>query len=74
MVMQDIANPTFVAMPVDVNREMPLGQPKNLGKVMRRNACPTSTAWIKEPLSFVVSDGKVLYKWELENLPREFRD
>lgn len=55
-------------------REMPIGKPQMLGKVMRENAYPTSTAWIKEPLSFVVSDGLVLYKWELNNLPREFKD
>jgi hypothetical protein len=74
MVLQDIANPTFVAMPVDVEREMPLGKPKLLGKVMRENAQPASTAWITKPLSFVVSDGQVLYKWEIDNLKREFKD
>jgi hypothetical protein len=74
MVLQSIANPTFVAMPVDVDREMPLGIPKILGKVMRESAQPTSTAWIATPTCFVVSDGLVLYKWELDNLKREFRD
>ena len=74
MVLQNVANPTFVAMPVDVNREMPLGKPKILGKVMREHAQPTSTAWISKPLSFVVSDGFVLYKWELDNLKREFNE
>jgi hypothetical protein len=74
MVLQDVANPTFVAMPVDVDREMPLGKPKILGKVMREHAQPTSTAWIAKPLSFVVSDGHVLYKWELDNLEREFKE
>ncbi len=74
MVLQSIANPTFVAMPVDPEREMPLGKPKILGKVMREHARPSSTAWITKPLSFVVSDGLVLYKWELDNLRREFKD
>jgi hypothetical protein len=70
MILQSIANPTFVAMPVDANNPMFLGKPRILGKVMRENARPTSTAWITKPLSFVVSDGKVLYKWELNNLPK----
>jgi hypothetical protein len=73
-VLQNIPNPTFVAMPVDGDRQMPLGKPKVLGKVMRDNAQPTSTAWIKKPLSFVVSDGLVLYKWELDGLKREFKN
>jgi hypothetical protein len=73
-VLQSLANPTFVAMPVDGSRKIPLGKPKVLGKVMRENANPTSTAWIKKPSSFVVSDGMVLYKWELDGLKREFRD
>jgi hypothetical protein len=73
-VLQSLANPTFVAMPVDGGRKIPLGKPKVLGKVMRENANPTSTAWIKKPLSFVVSDGLVLYKWELDSLKREFRE
>jgi hypothetical protein len=73
-VLQSVPNPTFVAMPVDGGREMPLGRPKVLGKVMRDNAQLTSTAWIKKPLSFVVSDGSVLYKWELDGLKREFKD
>jgi hypothetical protein len=64
--------PKFIALPVDGRREMPLGIPKELGRIMRKNAKPSSTAWIKEPLSFVVSDGLVLYKWELNKLKREF--
>jgi len=64
-------NPIFVALPVDDKNPMFLGKPKILGKVMRENARPTSTAWITKPLSFVVSDGKVLYKWELGKLVRE---
>jgi hypothetical protein len=73
MVLQTVANPTFIAMPFDPDREMPLGKPKILGKVMREHAQPSSTAWIKTPVSFVVCDGQVLYKWELDNLPREFK-
>jgi len=69
---QDVASPTFVAMPVDPKREMPLGKPEILGKVLREYARPNSTAWITTPLSFVVCDGQILYKWELDKLPREF--
>jgi hypothetical protein len=72
--LQSLQNPIFVAMPVDGAREMPLGKPKILGKVLREGATPTSTAWITKPLSFVVSDGLVLYKWELDSLRREFKD
>ena len=67
-------NPKFVVLPVDGNREMPLGVPKELGRVMRENARPTSTAWIQNPVSFVVSDGFILYKWELDKLKREFKE
>jgi hypothetical protein len=74
MVLQSVPNPTFIAMPIDGDRQMPLGKPKVLGKVMRENSRPTSTAWITKPLSFVVSDGTVLYKWELDGLKREFKD
>jgi hypothetical protein len=63
-----VENPTFVAMPVDGTQEMPLGKPQILGKVMRENGRPTSTAWITKPVSFVVCDGQVLYKWELDDL------
>ena len=71
---RSVTNPIFIAMPVDKNRKIPLGKPKILGKVMRENAYPTSTAWIKRPTSFVASDGMVLYKWELDNLKREFKE
>ena len=74
MVLQTIENPIFVAMPVDGTREIPLGKPMILGKVLREGSRPTSTAWIKNPLSFVVSDGLVLYKWKLDSLRREFKD
>jgi hypothetical protein len=71
---QQSPNSKFIAIPVDRNHKMPLGKPKDLGRVLRPNAQPTSTAWIKEPVSFVVSDGLVLYKWELGKLKREFKD
>jgi hypothetical protein len=45
-----------------------IGEPLYLGKVMREDATPTSSAWIQKPVSFVVSDGLVLYKWDLDNV------
>ena len=68
---QKVDSPIFVTMPVSADNPLFLGKPKFLGRVLRENARPTSTAWIQKPqLSFVASDGKVLYKWELENLPK----
>jgi len=69
---EDLKNPSYIAMPIDEDEEYFLGKPKMLGKVLRKNAGPVSSAWIEEPLSYVVSDGMVLYKWELDNLRREF--
>ncbi|MBN1757053.1 MAG: hypothetical protein JW863_01975 [Chitinispirillaceae bacterium] len=69
---RSVTNPLFVAMPVDGSKQLPLGKPHILGKVLRENAYPTSTAWIKQPVSFVVCDGQVVYKWELGQLAREF--
>ena len=69
---RSVTNPIFVAMPVDGSKQLPLGKPHILGKVLRENAYPTSTAWIKKPESFVVCDGQVVYKWELGQLSREF--
>lgn len=65
---QRIPNPAFIAIPVDGSKEMPLGKAKVLGKVLRPNARPSSTAWIEKPVSFVVSDGELLYKWELDKI------
>jgi hypothetical protein len=53
---RSVTNPIFVAMTVDGSRQLPLGKPHILGKVMREYAYPTSTAWIKQPVSFVVCD------------------
>ncbi|MGA2508230.1 MAG: hypothetical protein ABSF80_12220, partial [Chitinispirillaceae bacterium] len=69
-VLQKTPSPTFVAMPVSADNPLFLGKPKFLGRVLRENARPTSTAWIQKPMSYVASDGKILYKWELENLTK----
>lgn len=61
-------NPLFIAMPINVDYENYFGKPKILGKCLRPNSRPWSTAWISEPLSYVCTDRFVLYKWELEKL------
>ncbi len=65
---QHVPNPVFLAMRIGSGREISLGKPRILGKVMRENARPTSTAWITKPLSFVVCDRQIVYKWDLEKL------
>jgi hypothetical protein len=61
-------NPVFVALPVNEQNPLLFGEPLYLGKVVRENATPTSSAWVQKPVSFVVSDGLVLYKWDLDNV------
>jgi|GEM_PF-6209343 len=63
-------SPHFVAIPVnpvskknsdffDIDNLIVLGQVKNI----------TSLAWTYEPTSFVVSNGELLHKWDLDELP-----
>jgi hypothetical protein len=63
-------NPYFFAIPVisdgkerrnflDMSNLVALGQVKNM----------TSIAWTSEPTSYVVSDGELLRKWDLNELP-----
>jgi hypothetical protein len=61
-------SPVFIALPISEKNPMYFGEPLYLGKVMRENATPESSAWIQKPVSFVVSDGLALYKWELDTL------
>lgn len=73
----DIENgPVFMAIPFDGSRDFPIGEARVLGTLFRENVNMnlSSTAWIRKPLSYVVSDGKVLYKWELDKLKRKFFD
>jgi len=59
-------SPHFIAIPVDSEHPdfidtaniIVLGQVKNL----------TSLAWTSEPTAYVVSNGELLYKWDLEEL------
>jgi hypothetical protein len=65
-------DPFFIAIPVDeecpkflvVEELVVLGQVKNM----------TSLAWTTGPASYVVSNGELLHKWDLDELPaaREF--
>jgi hypothetical protein len=60
-------NPHFIALPVDpehpdlLDRDniIILGQVKNM----------TSLAWTSDPTSYVVSNGELLHKWDLDELP-----
>jgi hypothetical protein len=61
-------NPVFIALPINENNPMYIGEPLYLGKIMREKATPQSSAWIQKPVSFVVSDGLMLYKWDLDNI------
>jgi hypothetical protein len=61
-------NPVFIALPVSEKNQLFIGEPLYLGKVMREKATPQSSAWIQKPVSFVVSDGLMLYKWDLDNV------
>jgi hypothetical protein len=60
--------PCFIAVPIDPQNPLFFGEPIYLGKTLRAGAEPQSSAWISDPLSFVVSDGLVLYKWELGSI------
>ena len=60
------AGPSYLALPVERDNEYFLGQPKNLGSLPRPGL---SEAWISRPLSFVVTDGQTLYKWDFRKLP-----
>ncbi len=60
-------NPVFVAVPVDEKNPMLLGKPVKLGYAMRDDALePKSTAWTTRPTAFIMCDGLVLYRWNLE--------
>jgi len=66
----DSRNPTFVAFPIDSRYPFFLGEPLILGKVLREDAWPESSAWTTDPVSFVVTDGLALYRWELGSMGR----
>ncbi len=68
---KDSKNPVFVAVPVDEKNPLLLGKPIKLGRAIREGATgPTGTAWATDPTSFVMCDGAVIYKWDLENVSK----
>ncbi|MFW6352236.1 MAG: hypothetical protein ACOC2E_07590 [Bacteroidota bacterium] len=69
---EDRRNPVFISIPVSDQNPFFFGKPLYLGKVLREGFLMEAkgTAWIHEPTSFVVTDGLVLYKWELGSIDR----
>ncbi|MDR0331008.1 MAG: hypothetical protein LBH93_04810 [Chitinispirillales bacterium] len=64
-------NPYFVAIPVvPVDKKHPdFLDPDGL-VVLGQVEGIASVAWMYEPVSYVVSDGQLLHKWDLDELPR----
>jgi hypothetical protein len=42
---------------------------KQISSISHKKRGLTSIAWTHEPMSYVVSDGELLYKWDLDELP-----
>ena len=63
-------NPTFYAFPVDEKFPLFIGKPIMLGKAFREDAIMQSTAWLTNKPTFVMSDGEILYVWDLTKAPR----
>ena len=65
-------NPVFISIPVSDKLPNYLGEPLFLGKIFREASMleARGTAWINKPTSFVMTDGMVLYKWELGNIDK----
>jgi hypothetical protein len=64
------SNPSFNAFPVDSTLSAFLKKPKKLGRLPRKNSTAFTSAWISDPLGFVVTDGEILYRWELSKLKK----
>ncbi len=62
------SNPDYVIFPVDSSQPAFLGKPRRLGNLPRKPATAFTGAWIAEPLSFVVTDGQILYRWRLDGV------
>jgi hypothetical protein len=63
-------NPVFVTVPISTNNPLYLGKPIKLGKVLRQDAIgPEGSAWTTNPTAFVMSDGVILYRWNLDKIP-----
>jgi hypothetical protein len=63
-------NPVFVTVPIGTNNPLYLGKPIKLGKALRQYAIgPKGTAWTTNLIAFVMSDGLVLYRWNMDKIP-----
>ncbi len=60
-------NPVFVAVPIDEKLPLMLGKPVKLGNALREDAIePKSIAWTTKPTAFIMCDGLLLYRWNLD--------
>jgi hypothetical protein len=67
---ESTSKPDFVAIPINPKNPLYLGKPVKLGKVLREDVHETEgTAWTTNPTAFVVSDGMLLYRWNLDRIP-----
>jgi hypothetical protein len=67
---ESTSKPDFVAIPVSPKNPLYLGKPVKLGKILREDAHETEgTAWTTNPTAYVVSDGMLLYRWNLDRIP-----
>jgi hypothetical protein len=63
------APPHYYYMKVNPKNPMFLEPPKYLGNIFaKKRVQPLTTAWSTKPLSFVVCDGKVIYRWNMEKV------
>jgi hypothetical protein len=63
-------NPVFVSVPIGANNPLYLGKPIKLGNALRKDAIgPKGTAWTTNPTAFVMSDGLILYRWNMDKIP-----
>jgi hypothetical protein len=63
-------NPVFVTVPISSDNHLYLGKPIKLGKVLRQDAiAPEGSAWTTNPTAFVLSDGVLLYRWNMDKIP-----
>lgn len=69
---KSVENPVFVSIPVSPDNPLFFGEPLYLGQVLREGMMvgAKGCAWINKPTSFVVTDGMVLYKWDLGNIDK----
>jgi hypothetical protein len=70
----DDQNPVFVAVPIDEKNPLYVGKPVKLGKVLREDASgPKGTAWTTNPTAFVMCDGQLIYRWNLDKYKQSIK-